>query len=1173
LHESFQPQELPFPVTLTELLLSDPGLNTALQYLQTGNPIRIGQVGEGLRPILVLALRQALQRPLLLVLAQAEAMERMAALFGEWNAPHQTFPALEPYFGEKAPADSIALASRLSAVWSLRQKPAPLVLTTMKALLQPCPSPTFFQQHCLALQSGQILYREELLDFLNQSGYSRTPRVEALGEYSVRGAIVDFFTPSSSIPMRLEFEGDRLDSIRTFDPTSQISETSHSQALILPWRAFQIHAEGLSVLQAAVDKQKKKLREGQHTSEARFLEETVGSDLQLLQKGVHFLGEEFYHPFFAPVASLLQHMPSDTLILGEEEGKLQPAFEENRRSSETAYRIALERGEIPPYGTVSWQVGGPDSCEVAFLPNWETLEAGMRTFDRMSLSPFGADIDLPTETLPSFQGQLSDFLPILKGWLKELRRVILAGRGLARYQDLFKSQGIPLAEYQPDAPLQPGVATLWKSPLSPGFNLPTLGVTLVSELELFGWRRRPKTERKYRQAKSLSSWEELKPGDLVVHETYGIGRYQGLATLNIDGMARDYIQICYAEEDKLYVPSEQIYLVAKYLGDHARFPSLTRLHSTDWSRTKRRVRRAVEEVAKQLLEMYAARELAKPEPFPGAEPWEEDLAMTFPYEETPDQDQAIQDVLSDLERGKAMDRLVCGDVGYGKTEVALRASFRAVLSSKQVAILAPTTILCQQHYNTFQERLRNFPMKVEMLSRFRSPREQLDILKRLEEGKIDILIGTHSLLGQRVHFRDLGLLVIDEEQRFGVMQKERIRQWKGDLHVLTLTATPIPRTLEMSLLGIREVSLIETAPVNRVPVKTYVVEADEGLIRTALIRELERGGQSFVVHNRIQGLPRLLSRLQASLPDVRIATAHGQMPEDRLEKTMWDFAQGNYDILLCTAIIESGIDLPNVNTLIVLDAQNFGLAQLYQLRGRVGRSASHAYAYFLYPKHRALPEEAEKRLEAIRDFTTLGAGLKIATRDLEIRGAGNILGEEQHGFMVTVGFQLYRQMRGEPAPMEGEEEIPPPPRATLELEVNAYIPSSYVPDEGSKMELYERLAILRTTEPLILLWQELRDRFGTIPIPVENLLRVSRVRVLAERAGISRIRLDDRLLVFSIEGEAHFDTERLVLLARRYPRRFKVREGDFYLRLEEEERAKALDQVEEILTILMEETQ
>ena len=1170
-------------MNLASLLLSEQGMQKLISRLEAGRPQRLGQVGEGLRPLLIYAFYQSLQRPLLLLFAENDPMERTASLLAEWGLSVYPFPALKPHFGEKAPADSTALATRLSTLWALRGDRLPVVCATLRSLLQPCPSPSYFNQQRMAFRLGQEVWREDFLSFLNRVGYSRSARVEVLGEYSQRGAIVDVFTPSSPLPLRFEFEGDTLASIRLFDPSTQVSEGQVEEALLLPWRAFSIHEEGLAAIQGNLSRQHKRLRERLRTSEARFLEETVGSDLRLLERGVHFLGEEYYHPFFSPVASLLSHLPSSFLILSEEEGKLQQAFEEARRASEMSYRSALDQGEVVPYASISWEIGAGQTAEFPLLPDWWSLQAVFHSFPSISFSSFGGEVDFPYQALPSYQGQLSDFLPVMKGWLKEGRRVILAGRGIARYQDLFRSQDLPVKEMDWAQDLEPGAAYLWKTAPAPGFTLPSLELTLVSEMELFGWRRKPKSERRYREAKILSSWEELKPGDLVVHETYGIGRYQGLTTLEIDGLSRDYIQISYADQDKLYVPSEQIYLVAKYLGDNVKLPSLSRLRSTDWTRTKRKARRAVAEIAHQLLELYAAREVAAPLPYPEVQPWEEDLSMTFAFEETADQERAIQDVMRDLERQKPMDRLICGDVGYGKTEVALRASFRAVLANKQVAFLAPTTILCQQHFTTFQERLRHFPVQTEMLSRFRSSSEQKEILQKLVEGRVDILIGTHSLLGKRVQFKDLGLLIIDEEQRFGVLQKERIRKWKGDLHVLTLSATPIPRTLQMSLLGIREVSMIETAPANRFPVKTYVVEADEGIVRSALLREIERGGQAFVVHNRIHGLPRLYARLQSLLPDARIAIAHGQMAEDRLEKTMWEFAQGRFDILLCTAIIESGIDLPNVNTLIVSDAQNLGLAQLYQLRGRVGRSDIHAYAYFLYPKHRALSLESEKRLEAIRDFTTLGAGLLIATRDLEIRGAGNLLGEEQHGFMINVGYQMYRQMleeamdrlrKGEVLTVEtDEEEIPLVPHSVLEMEISAYIPSDYIPDEGSKMELYERLASLGRPEvpgedELGQVDQQLRDRFGPIPLPLENLLRVSRVRLLAEQAGIERVRLDDHLLVFQIGPEPFFDPERLVLLARRFPRRFKVREADFYLRLEEDELGNALDHAEELLRIL-----
>jgi len=620
----------------------------------------------------------------------------------------------------------------------------------------------------------------------------------------------------------------------------------------------------------------------------------------------------------------------------------------------------------------------------------------------------------------------------------------------------------------------------------------------------------------------LRSWAELRPGDLVVHIHHGIGRYRGIVRKVVDGVPRDYLHLEYAEGDALYVPTDQIHLVQRYVGVEGHEPKIHRLGAADWEREKRRVREATQQIARELLELYARREVARGHAFSPDTPWQREMEAAFEYEETPDQWKAIEDVKRDMESPRPMDRLVAGDVGYGKTEVAVRAAFKAVMDGKQVAVLAPTTLLAQQHYHVFTSRFRPYPIRVELLSRFRTPKEIRGVLEALASGEVDVVIGTHRLLQKDVRFRDLGLVIIDEEQRFGVLHKERLKQLRTTVDVLTLTATPIPRTLHMSLVGLRDLSVMETPPDARQPIRTTVAEWSEELVREAIRRELGRGGQVYVVHNRVETIERAARRIQTLVPEARVGIAHGQMPEGRLEQVMLDFLGGRYDVLVCTTIVEIGLDLPNVNTILVEDAHTLGLAQLYQLRGRVGRSDRQAYAYFLYPRGVRLTPEAEERLAAMREFTELGSGLRLAMRDLEIRGAGNLLGPEQHGHLAAVGFELYTRLLEEAIRrLRGEfvEELPDP---VIELRIPAYIPAEYVSEEAQRLGIYRRLATLRSAEEAQVLREELVDRYGALPQPVVNLLEIATLREEARALGVASIvQRPDGVLVRIRGGLSH----------------------------------------------------
>jgi transcription-repair coupling factor (superfamily II helicase) len=751
---------------------------------------------------------------------------------------------------------------------------------------------------------------------------------------------------------------------------------------------------------------------------------------------------------------------------------------------------------------------------------------------------------------------------------------VLVSRQAARLTDLLAERGVPhlvgtplpsaeeVAELPPvpaggedDVP-PPGSITVIHGSLAEGWILKATGkgngriapaealCTLLTDAEIFGYfkaelRRRPSVRR---AVTPESFFADVQPGDYVVHIEHGIGVFRGLVKLDLDGVEREYLQVDYAVTDRLYVPIHQADRLSRYVGADDRPPMLSRLGTADWSIVKRRAKRAVEEIATELLEIYAAREITPGHAFAPDSTWQQELEVAFPYVETEDQLRAIEQVKTDMERPKPMDRLICGDVGYGKTEVALRAAFKAVTDGMQVAVLVPTTVLAQQHYQTFVERLKPYPVVVEMLSRFRSKKEQKQILDGMRKGTADIVIGTHRLLQKDVQFKSLGLLIIDEEQRFGVSHKERLKKMRTEVDVLTLTATPIPRTLHMSLTGVRDMSTIDTPPEDRLPIKTTVAEYDETLIRTAILRELDRGGQVYFVHNRVMGIEQMARRVAKIVPEATIAVAHGQMPESQLERVMLRFVAGEYDILVCTSIIESGLDIPNVNTIIINRADRFGLAQLYQLRGRVGRGAVRAYAYLLTPKNYGLSEVARKRLEAIAEASELGAGFRIAMRDLEIRGAGELLGARQHGHIAAVGFDLYcrllaqavRELRGEAPALvigaesaEGEEAIaylvPLAEGVQISLPLPVYLPEDIMPDESLRLRLYRRLAGLVTEGEVTAMAQELEDRFGQLTEPVANLLYQLRLKVLALESGVQAINVDSGQIVIKAEGLENLD--------------------------------------------------
>ncbi|MDR5682680.1 MAG: transcription-repair coupling factor [Armatimonadota bacterium] len=991
-------------------------------------------------------------RPVFVLTAGREAAERLcddvAAFAPSLRDRIRLFPPAESLPHDELPPSPETVGERLRALRDLASRQPVVVAAPVAAVQRRVARPEVIRGAMLELRADQQVALESVVGRLAAGGYERVSLVQSQGAFAARGGIVDVYPPGSEYPVRIEWFGDVIESIRVFDVQTQRSERRQDSVAIPP----AAEPEG---------------------------------DL-----------------------CVVDLLPDGALLVLDEPVELEHQAHSVHRAALEVERQLWERGVAPlPY--LSWNEIRERARRLRVLP-----------VSALHGPPEGQPgLALAAGAVDPFAGQVGSLAQEVQRWQRSGQRVVVASAQAHRVAEVLADHGVAV-DTAPDldAPPAPGSAVAVPIALSGGFRIADVGLVVVTDAEVLGWRRR---RRKFRVAKEgaiLRSWTDVRPGDLVVHVHHGIGRFVGVTRKAIDGAERDYLHLAYAEGDALYVPTDQIGLVQRYVGVEGAEPRIHRLGTAEWDREKRKVREATQQIARELLEIYARREMARGHAFAPDSPWQRELEASFQFEETPDQWQAIQDVKRDMEAPKPMDRLVAGDVGYGKTEVALRAAFKAVMDGKQVAVLVPTTLLAQQHYGVFASRFAAFPVRVEMVSRFRSPQQTRAVLDGLRTGEVDVVIGTHRLLQKDVRFRDLGLVIIDEEQRFGVRHKERLKQLRASVDVLTLTATPIPRTLHMSLVGLRDMSVMETPPDARQPIRTVIEEDDDAIVQEAIRREMSRGGQVYVVHNRVQTIERAARRIQAIVPDARVAIAHGQMPEARLEKVMVDFVGGRYDVLVCTTIVEIGIDIPQVNTIIVQDAHQMGLAQLYQLRGRVGRADRQAYAYLVYPRGVRLTEEAAARLQAMREFVELGSGLRLAMRDLEIRGAGNLLGPEQHGHVAAVGFDLYTRLLDEAIRRLRGEFVEEAPDPVIELRLPAFLPESYIPDEPQRLSVYRRLAALRSSEEAAALRDELRDRYGAPPEPVTNLIEIATLREHARAVGAVSVTQGPRGVLIRMRG-------------------------------------------------------
>jgi transcription-repair coupling factor (superfamily II helicase) len=1051
--------------------------------------------------------REKVRGPLLVIvphLRNAETLlEDLQFFINESDVPSFLFPQWETLPYDEIPPHPEIVRERVRVLFSLLKGEEGVIVSSVKALMQKVLAPVDLKESVFSLSVGEEVDRDRLINFLHESCYTSARIVEERGDFSVRGAIIDLYTPFYEEPLRLEFDGDRLESIRRFETETQRSlpQGMMENAILLPARDIP-RDSSVQPLKTLLDYLK--------GNEIIFIEE--GEEAEKEAQAFSRLVEEHYEKALLKKRSV---PPPETTYLSDEEASL-----------------CLER-----FQTVYLQGGplAPSSCQQVFSFEMETNENLQREMKAVLSAKTGFH-----ETSP-----FSILLKNLHHWQEKGMGVFIVSHTLGqaeRLRDLLSQYGMePRLEKAKRFKVAldqfvEGLVLLVGS-LSSGFRNPREGWVILTEEEIFGERRRlpegkvrtsiPSTSWQ-RKGPTLSAYSELREDDFIVHIDYGIGRYRGLRHLKIWGVSNDYLLLEYQDGDKLYLPVDRLNLIQRYIGGDGKSPRLDKLGSHSWQRAKKRAKAAVSEMVKELLELYAARKVFEGFKFPPLDQFYKEFEATFEYEETPDQMQAIDEVMKDMDNPKPMDRLICGDVGYGKTEVAIRAAYRAVMSGKQVAILVPTTVLAQQHHQTFSERFKIYPVVIEVLSRFKSPREQKEILQRLKEGKVDIVIGTHRLFQKDVSFRDLGLVVIDEEHRFGVSHKEKLKQMRKLVDVITLTATPIPRTLQMAVSGIRDLSLIQTPPENRLSIRTFVIRYDDEVIREAIQREFERGGQVFFVHHRVQNIHTMANHLKRLIPEASLAIAHGQMREKELEKVMLQFVRKEIDLLVCTSIIESGLDIPTANTILINHADRFGLADLYQIRGRVGRGSHQAYAYLIIPGDLTLSRDAMRRLRAIQELSELGSGFKLAIQDLEIRGAGNLLGPSQSGHIAVVGFEFYTQLMEKAVKeLKGEEiieEITP----EIHFHLPAFIPEAYVKDSGERLSLYRRLSLSHSDEEVEMIREELMDRFGKIPKEVDHLLEVIKVKILLTRLSIKKLEETPSQIVLTFDESTRVSPQRVV---------------------------------------------
>ncbi|MBR0600439.1 transcription-repair coupling factor [Sinanaerobacter chloroacetimidivorans] len=1096
--------------------------------------INISGVSEGrAMPVAALIAKERKSQSLIVTSSYTKAKRLAEDLSFFVDQKIYVIPEEEQLFFKYEAKSHGALEERLTALKAFMSGESCIVISPVLGAVKKLAPHGIFQNNTLQFHLGVEEDIETIKRKLTYMGYERAAFVESKGQYGIRGGIIDIFPADSPSPYRIEFFDTEVDSIRTFDPITQRSldnlktvEIYPAEQMVQEEELFQRASEKLTkAYESHAKKLKGELKEkllNRKNQLVEFIESAT--NVQLLENYIHY--------FYEDTEYLWDYMKPDSVVMVEDPDRVREVLEFREQEDKEDFKVILEKGEAVP-------------GDFQIYPNKSDLEKLYGQNTVFLFTPFqkqikgiqrlDASIHVSAKQAPVFNGKM-DFLETeLKRYAKQNYDITIVCSTEERVENLksFVERCDLL-----------GQVKLLKGSLTSGLEFSEERLVYLWDGDIFTTQKHRKAKSEEKKGKPIKAFTDIRKGDYVVHENHGIGKFIGVEQLVIQKVKKDYLKIKYAGEDMLYIPVEQMDMIQKYIGADGSTPKINKLSSGEWKKTKAKAKAAILNMAKELLELSAERKARGGYAFSPDTIWQREFEDMFPYEETADQLRCIKEIKADMEKPISMERLLCGDVGYGKTEVAARAIFKCAADGKQAAVLVPTTILANQHYYTFKDRFEKFPFKVEMLSRFRNEKQQETIIEKVKQGSIDVLVGTHRMLSKDIGFKDLGLLVIDEEQRFGVQHKEAIKKLRTNVDVLTLSATPIPRTLHMSLLGIKDMSLIEEPPEERYPVQTYVLEQDDELLRDVIQRELDRDGQVYVVYNRVRGIHKIAALISDLVPEAIVAVGHGQMNEKQLEDVMIDFVNHESNVLLATTIIESGIDIPNVNTIIILDADRFGLSQLYQLRGRVGRSNRMAYAYLMYQKDKVLSEHAEKRLRAIKEFTEFGAGFRIAMRDLEIRGAGNLLGTEQHGHMMMVGYELYCKLLEDAVRALGGEIVNPEREETsVEIDVPAYIPDTYIADEILKLQMYKKIAAIKDGEDEVEITDELMDRFGEMPKETENLIKISYIRALAEKAGILRIHEEPKKIVFDFHEKNMLSPQAMANLSQKYGMNLLIHAG------------------------------
>ena len=1114
---------------LLSVLRNIPEFHTLLESLRRSESAAMTGIGQINRSHMIAALHQEISRPLVVIcqddIAAKRIQEELKCFLGD--AP-PVLPSRELTLYDAAVVSRAWEQKRLRQLFDLASGNTPIQIFTWESLSQRTIPPATLLRAAFRLDVGREYPIDDLLSRLAASGYTRCAMVEGPGQFAVRGGILDIYSPAADRPVRAEFFGDELDTMGYFDPDTQRRTDNIEELIVLPVGETQprLHKSGIEGLCTDLKHLIARQKRRKNINEALIA--TLTKDLEKYENGLQNPASDRYMALIYPeTATAMDFIPGNAIVAICDHGNL-------RRSARSrSDEMGMQLDSLLQGGLLAGEL-----CD--YVCQWEDFCAALRGKTAVYFDAFGGTsypedcppkvlLPMIAKQLPSYGGNLDTAASDLSHYQKmEFASLVLCGsrRRAELLKEMLSAKGLSALLCIPLTTMpKPGQILLAEGTLPHGMEYPDSKLAVLSEGQLISKTvpKRKASKKTATNRQKLNSFTDLSPGDLVVHENYGIGRFIAMEQIRVDGAVKDYIKIAYQGSDTLFVPATQLDLVGKYIGGGSEDANvrLNKIGSDAWQKTKTKARKAAKDMAGELIKLYAARKRQEGFAFTADSPWQKEFEDNFPYPETDDQLRCIADIKHDMESPIPMDRLLCGDVGFGKTEVALRAVMKAIMDGKQVAILVPTTVLAQQHYQTAVSRFRGFPVNIDVLSRFRTPAQQKRTVANLKAGSVDLIIGTHKLLQKGIEYKDLGLLIIDEEQRFGVSHKERLKEISKGVDVLTLSATPIPRTLNMALSGIRDMSTIEEPPADRYPVQTFVMEHNNAIIDDAIRREVERGGQVYYLHNRVETIDQCAAALQKRIPGLSVAVAHGQMGEDALGDVMHAMADGDIQVLVCTTIIETGLDIPNANTLIIENADRFGLSQLHQLRGRVGRSTRHAYAYFTYKPDKNLTEIAEKRLSAIRDFAEFGSGFKIAMRDLEIRGAGNLLGAEQSGHMMSVGYDMYLKLLDE-AVLEEKGEAPKTPDCTADLNVTANVDKDYVSRGEERMDLYRRMAAIRSEEDADDLLDEIVDRYGEPPKGVLNLIDIALLRANARAAGVKDIKQKGGDVLFTLT-ELNFD--------------------------------------------------